>query len=71
MLFRSVEIMIIDGELKIVEKNLCSKIAQALGYQPAAVDVVKNGILAGNRKYLSQEEMHKVIKAQLEPLIPK
>lgn len=69
-LYDLVEIMIIDGELKIVEKDLCSKIAQALGYQPAAVDVVKNGILAGNRKYSSQEEMHKVIKARLEPLIP-
>ncbi|GEM_PF-6116522 len=68
-LYDLVEIMIIDGELKIVEKDLAIKVAKVLGYKQEAVDVVKKGILEGNRKFSEEAEIHKLIKAQLEPLI--
>lgn len=47
-LYDLVEIMIVDGMVRIKERELCTSLAVNLGFTPDAVDTIIQAILKGN-----------------------
>lgn len=56
-LYDIVELMMMDGVLKKTEKELCHALATKLGFGSGAVDVVKDGILAGHRAGMTEDKI--------------
>jgi uncharacterized tellurite resistance protein B-like protein len=65
-LYDVVEMAIIDGQLKRSEKTFAIAIAQQLGYNEAAVDMVVQGILKGNQQGLTEAAIHQQLLAELK-----
>ncbi len=67
MLYDVVEMAIIDGELKKVERDICDAMAHRLGFQADAVRTIINGILEGNRSLTDPEDIRKATRQKLKP----
>jgi len=62
-LYDLTEMMIIDGEVRKAERELCTALAVNLGFKPEAVDTIIKGILNGNMSYSPEKEIQdKLIK---------
>ena len=68
-LYDVTEMMIIDGAMKVAEKDMCGKLAEQLGYQSAAVTGIIEEILAGNRVYNSTEKIVADAKVRVSGLL--
>jgi uncharacterized tellurite resistance protein B-like protein len=64
-LYDIVEMMIIDGDVRKVERELCTALAVKLGFAPDAVNVVIKGILEGNLKMMDEKDIHATLMKQL------
>jgi uncharacterized tellurite resistance protein B-like protein len=56
-LYDLTEMMIIDGEVRKVERELCTSFAIRLGFKPEDINVVIQAILTGNRSGASEEDI--------------
>ncbi len=66
MLYDVVEMAIIDGELKKMERDICDAMAHRLGFQADAVRIIINGILEGNRNLTDPEDIRKATRLKLK-----
>lgn len=56
-LYDVVEMMMIDGEIKRVEREMCTALSTRLGFAPTIVDTIKRAILDGNRAGLTEDKI--------------
>jgi len=62
-LYDLTEMMIIDGEVRKAERELCAALAVNLGFKPDTVDTIIKAILNGNMSYTPENEIQdKLIK---------
>jgi len=64
-LYDLVEMMIIDGEMKIAEKELCAALAERLGFEQEAIATIIQGIIEGNKAMRKTEEIQNDLRAKL------
>ncbi|NCC52407.1 MAG: TerB family tellurite resistance protein [Spartobacteria bacterium] len=64
-LYDLVEMMIIDGEMKQTEKQLCEALAERLGFKPEAIRTIINGILEGNKTLRKTEDIQRALRTEL------
>lgn len=67
LLYDSVNMMIVDGELKQSEKQLCAGLAENMGLPAEAVDSVARGIVAGDRNMQDPAEVCEALRKKLQP----
>ncbi len=65
ILYDFVEMMIIDGEMKIVEKQICEAMTERLGLPQTAVRTIIDGILDGNRMQTDSDEIRERLRRKL------
>lgn len=66
MLYDTVEMAIIDSELKITERDICDALAHRLGFPMDAVRTIINGILEGNRMLSPPDDIRKAVRRKLK-----
>ena len=66
MLYDTVEMAIIDGELKITERDICDALAHRLGFPTNAVRTIINGILEGNSNVADPDDIRKAVRQKLK-----
>lgn len=64
-LYDVIELMMIDGELKKIEKDLCRAMAARLGFAPDAFETFKDTILEGTQLGLTAEKIQSSLKRKL------
>ena len=67
LLYDVVEMAIIDGELKNVERDICDAMAQRMGFPPDTVRTIINGILEGNRNLSDPDDIRESVHRKLQP----
>jgi hypothetical protein len=64
-LFDLTELMIIDGELRAKERELCMALAVELGFDEASVRIIIEEILGGNQRRDSEAQIHARTRTRL------
>ncbi|HBA85258.1 MAG TPA: hypothetical protein DCZ95_14315 [Verrucomicrobia bacterium] len=65
MLYDFIEMMIIDGELKNVERELCEAMTERLGFPQTAIRTIINGILEGNRNLSDPDDIRAGLRRKI------
>ena len=66
MLYDTVEMAIIDGELKRAELDICDALAHRLGFPAHAIRTIIDGILEGNKNVAAPDEIRKSVRRKLK-----
>jgi len=64
-LYDLTEMMIIDGEVRKAERELCTSLAVNLGFKAPDIDVIIKAILNGNMSYTPENEIRDKLIKQL------
>jgi uncharacterized tellurite resistance protein B-like protein len=65
IMYDFVEMMIIDGEMKLSEKQLCEAMTARLGFPLAAIRTIIDGILEGNRSLTDPDDIRESVRRKV------